>query len=91
MLSHQIELLSPARDADIGIEAVNHGADAVYIGGPSFGARTSADNSVKEIARLAQYAHRFNSRIFVTMNTILRDDELDPVACEYADRHPHPR
>ncbi len=78
MLPHQLELLSPARDADIGIEAVNHGADAVYIGGPSFGARTSADNSVKEIARLAQYAHRFNSRIFVTMNTILRDDELEP-------------
>jgi 23S rRNA 5-hydroxycytidine C2501 synthase len=78
MLSHQLELLSPARDADIGIEAVNHGADAVYIGGPSFGARTSADNSVPEIARLAQYAHRFNSRIFVTVNTILRDDELEP-------------
>ena len=78
MLPHQLELLSPARDADIGIEAVNHGADAVYIGGPSFGARTSADNSVKEIARLAKYAHRFGSRIFVTMNTILRDDELEP-------------
>ena len=75
---HQLELLSPARDADIGIEAVNHGADAVYIGGPSFGARTSADNSVKEIARLAKYAHRFGSRIFTTMNTILRDDELEP-------------
>ena len=78
LLPHQLELLSPARDADIGIEAVNHGADAVYIGGPSFGARTSADNSVKEIARLAKYAHRFNSRIFVTLNTILRDDELEP-------------
>ena len=78
MLPHQLELLSPARDADIGIEAVNHGADAVYIGGPSFGARTSADNTVQEIARLAQYAHRFNSRVFVTMNTILRDDELEP-------------
>ncbi len=78
MLPHQLELLAPARDADIGIEAVNHGADAVYIGGPSFGARTSADNSVQEIARLAQYAHRYNSRIFVTMNTILRDDELEP-------------
>ena len=78
MLSHQLELLAPARDAAIGIEAVNHGADAVYIGGPSFGARTSADNSVQDIARLAQYAHRFNSRIFVTMNTILRDDELEP-------------
>ncbi|HSN76893.1 MAG TPA: peptidase U32 family protein, partial [Anaerolineae bacterium] len=78
LLPHQLELLSPARDADIGIEAVNHGADAVYIGGPSFGARTSADNSVKEIARLAKYAHRFNRRIFVTLNTILRDDELEP-------------
>ena len=78
MLPHQLELLAPARDADIGIEAVNHGADAVYIGGPSFGARTSADNSVQEIARLAKHAHRFNSRIFVTMNTILRDDELEP-------------
>jgi 23S rRNA 5-hydroxycytidine C2501 synthase len=78
MLPHQLELLAPARDADIGIEAVNHGADAVYIGGPSFGARTSADNSVQDIARLVRHAHRFNSRIFVTMNTILRDDELEP-------------
>ncbi|MFZ1609271.1 MAG: peptidase U32 family protein, partial [Rhodoferax sp.] len=73
----QLELLAPARDADIGIEAVNHGADAVYIGGPSFGARSSADNSVSDIARLARHAHRFNSRIFVTLNTILRDDELE--------------
>ena len=78
MLPHQIELLSPARDADIGIEAVNHGADAVYIGGPSFGARTSADNRVQDIARLARHAHRFGSRVFATMNTILRDDELEP-------------
>jgi putative protease len=73
-----LELLAPARTADIGIEAVNHGADAVYIGGPSFGARSSADNSVTDIARLARHAHRFNSRIFVTLNTILRDDELEP-------------
>lgn len=78
MLPHHIELLSPARDADIGIEAVNHGADAVYIGGPSFGARTSADNRVQDIARLARHAHRFGSRIYVTLNTILRDDELEP-------------
>jgi putative protease len=75
---HQLELLAPARDADIGIEAVNHGADAVYIGGPSFGARSSADNSVQEIARLVRHAHRFDSRVFVTLNTILRDDELMP-------------
>jgi collagenase-like PrtC family protease len=78
MLPHHLELLSPARDADIGIEAVNHGADAVYIGGPSFGARTSADNRVQDIARLARHAHRFGSRIYVTLNTILRDDELEP-------------
>ncbi len=74
----QLELLAPARDADIGMEAVNHGADAVYIGGPGFGARSSADNSVSDIARLVRHAHRFNSRIFVTVNTILRDDELEP-------------
>ncbi|MEZ5644219.1 MAG: U32 family peptidase [Burkholderiaceae bacterium] len=78
MLPHHLELLSPARDADIGIEAINHGADAVYIGGPGFGARATADNSVQDIARLARHAHRFNSRIFVTLNTILRDDELEP-------------
>ncbi|HQT43691.1 MAG TPA: U32 family peptidase [Halothiobacillus sp.] len=78
MHNHQLELLSPARDADIGIEAINHGADAVYIGGPGFGARKSADNSVADIARLVAYAHRFHTRIFVTLNTILRDDELEP-------------
>jgi putative protease len=75
--AHQLELLSPARTADIGIEAVNHGADAVYIGGPSFGARSSAENSVQDIARLVTHAHRYNSRIFLTLNTILRDDELE--------------
>ena len=77
LLPHQLELLAPARDAAIGIEAINHGADAVYIGGPGFGARSSADNSVADIARLVTHAHRFNSRIFVTLNTILRDDELE--------------
>jgi putative protease len=77
LLPHQLELLAPARDAAIGIEAVNHGADAVYIGGPGFGARSSADNSVQDIAKLVHHAHQFNSRIFVTLNTILRDDELE--------------
>ena len=77
-LRPDIELLSPARDADIGIEAINHGADAVYIGGPAFGARASAGNSVADIERLVKHAHRFGSRIFVTLNTILRDDELEP-------------
>ena len=77
MHPHHLELLSPARDADIGVEAIQHGADAVYLGGPSFGARGHADNSVSDIARLVQHAHRFNARIFVTLNTILRDDELE--------------
>jgi putative protease len=77
LLNFQLELLAPARDLAIGMEAVNHGADAVYIGGPGFGARSSADNSVADIAQLVRHAHRFNSRIFVTMNTILRDDELE--------------
>ena len=75
--TRQLELLSPARDADIGIEAINHGADAVYIGGPGFGARASAGNSVQDIERLTRHAHRFGAKIFVTLNTILRDDELD--------------
>lgn len=72
-----LELLAPARDAAIGIEAVNHGADAVYIGGPGFGARDKAANPVADIARLAAHAHRYGARIFVTVNTILRDDELE--------------
>ncbi|GAA4420771.1 U32 family peptidase [Acidovorax lacteus] len=77
LLPHQLELLSPARDADIGIEAVNHGADAVYIGGPAFGARANAGNDIRDIERLVRHAHRFHSRIFITLNTILRDDELE--------------
>jgi putative protease len=74
---HRLELLAPARNAEIGIEAVNHGADAVYIGGPAFGARTAAANDVADIARLAAHAHRFNARIFATLNTILADSELE--------------
>ncbi|MDK2122641.1 peptidase U32 family protein [Parachitinimonas caeni] len=78
LLPHQLELLSPAKTADIGIEAILHGADAVYIGGPSFGARHNACNEVSEIARLVQFAHRYHARIFVTLNTILHDAELEP-------------
>ena len=77
LLPHQLELLSPARDADIGIEAINHGADAVYIGGPAFGARATAGNDIRDMERLIKHAHRFGSRIFITLNTILRDDELE--------------
>ena len=73
---HKIELLAPARDADTGIEAIKHGADAVYIGGPNFGARSAAGNSVDDIARLCNFAHLYGARIYVTLNTILWDSEL---------------
>ena len=75
--TRHLELLAPARNADIGIEAVTHGADAVYIGGPSFGARASAENEVGDIARLVAHAHKFNAKIFVALNTILHDNELE--------------
>lgn len=71
-----LELLSPARTADIGIAAIDCGADAVYIAGPSFGARQAAGNSIEDIARLCRYAHRFGARIYATVNTILYDNEL---------------
>lgn len=74
--AHHLELLSPARDVGIAREAILHGADAVYIGGPSFGARHNASNTVGEIAELVGFAHRFHARVFVTLNTILHDDEL---------------
>jgi len=76
--AHQFELLSPARDASIAKEAILHGADAVYIGGPSFGARHNASNSVADIAGLVEFAHLFHAKVFVTINTILHDDELEP-------------
>jgi len=73
----ELELLAPAMNADIGIEAINHGADAVYIGGPAFGARVRAANQVSDIERLVRHAHGYSARVFVTLNTILRDDELE--------------
>ncbi|MCE9571319.1 MAG: U32 family peptidase, partial [Rhodocyclales bacterium] len=77
-MSHPLELLAPARNAEIAIEAIRHGADAVYIGGPAFGARHDAGNSVADIERLAAYAHRFHARVFITLNTIFHDDEIEP-------------
>lgn len=76
--SNEIELLAPAKTVEIGREAILHGADAVYIGGPSFGARHNASNEVSEIAKLVEFAHRYHARIFVTLNTILHDNELEP-------------
>jgi putative protease len=74
-----LELLSPARNADFGIEAINHGADAVYIGGPAFGARAKAPNTVEDIARLVKHAHRYHAEVFVALNTIFHDNELEGV------------
>lgn len=76
-LQHPLELLAPAKNADFGIAAIKHGADAVYIGGPAFGARYGAGNDVAEIRRLCDFAHRFRAKVFVALNTILRDDELE--------------
>jgi len=75
---HHLELLSPARDVSIAREAILHGADAVYIGGPSFGARHNACNDVSDIAQLVEFARRYHARVFTTINTILHDNELEP-------------
>ena len=71
-----IELLAPAKNLECGIEAINHGADAVYIGAPRFGARAAAGNSIEDIKALVEHAHLYNARIYVTVNTILYDEEL---------------
>jgi len=71
-----IELLAPAKNLECGIEAIKHGADAVYIGAGRFGARQAAGNSVEDIARLAGFAHFYGARVYVTVNTILKDSEL---------------
>jgi collagenase-like PrtC family protease len=75
--SRPIELLSPAKDLNCGIEAINHGADAVYIGAPKFGARSAAGNSLDDIRELCEYAHLYGARIYVTLNTILKEEELE--------------
>lgn len=75
----KIELLSPAKDADTGIEAIIHGADAVYIGASRFGARAAAGNSTEDIKRLCDFAHIYNAKVYVTVNTIIKDKELAEV------------
>lgn len=77
-MAKRIELLAPARTAEIGRQAILHGADAVYIGGPAFGAREKAGNRIEDIAALVEFAHRFHARIYVALNTILTDAELEP-------------
>jgi len=76
--ANHLELLSPARDTAIAREAILHGADAVYIGGPGFGARHNAGNNLQDLAELVPFAHRYGAKIFVTLNTILHDNELEP-------------
>lgn len=75
----KIELLAPAKNLETGIEAIKHGADAVYIGGPNFGARSGACNSLKDIQELCSYAHFYGVKVYVTLNTILFDNELEEV------------
>ena len=72
-----LELLSPAKNLECGITAIDHGADAVYIGASRFGARAAAGNSIDDIARLCDHAHLFGARVFVTVNTIIYDNELN--------------
>ena len=74
-----IELLSPAKNLECGLEAIRHGADAVYIGAPKYGARAAAGNSLDDLRQLADYAHQFGARVYVTLNTIVYDDELAEV------------
>lgn len=72
-----LELLAPAKNLQAGIAAINTGADALYTGAPRFGARAAASNSISDIEQLAAYAHRFNSKVYVTLNTLLYDHELE--------------
>lgn len=75
-MARGIELLSPAKDYATAVAAIDHGADAVYIGGPAFGARAAAGNSIDDLHRLADYAHRFRAKVYATVNTIVYDSEL---------------
>lgn len=73
----RIELLSPAKNLDCGIAAINHGADAVYIGAPKFSARAAAGNSITDIEKLVNYAHLYNAKVYIALNTILKNEELE--------------
>ena len=74
---NKIELLSPAKNLEVGLAAINHGADAVYIGGPSFGAREKVGNSIEDIEKLCNHAAIFDAKVYVTLNTLLFDNELE--------------
>ncbi len=74
---NKIELLSPAKNLQYGMEAINHGADAVYIGAPQFGARVAAANTISDVDKLVNYAHMYGAKVYVALNTLLFDNELD--------------
>ena len=74
-----LELLAPAADKDVAMQAILHGADAVYMGGPSHGARKKAANLIEDIRETVQFAHRFRARVYVTVNTIVYERELESV------------
>ena len=75
----KLELLSPAKDLQTGIAAIDCGADAVYIGAPSFGAREAAGNPIEDIEQLVNYAHKYWAKVYVTVNTIIFDNEIEVV------------
>lgn len=77
MKTTKIELLSPAKNLEVGLAAINHGADAVYIGGPSFGAREKAGNSIEDIEKLCRHAALFDAKVYVTLNTLLYEKEKE--------------
>jgi len=72
----KIELLAPAKNLESGIAAIKCGADAVYIGAEKFGARTSAGNSLEDIEKLIKFAHKYNAKVYITINTLLKDTEI---------------
>ena len=78
-MARRIELLSPARDVNTAREAILHGADAVYIGAPKFSARVAAGNSIEEIASLVEFAHIYGAKIYIALNTIIRNEEISEV------------
>ena len=79
MTPHTLELLSPAANADIALQAIIHGADAVYMGATSHGARKTASNSIGDIARVVEFAHQYRARVYVTVNTIVYEHEIKQV------------
>ena len=78
MITKKIELLSPAKNLEVGLAAIDHGADAVYIGGPAFGAREKAGNSIEDIEKLCRHAALFDAKVYVTLNTLLYENEMEP-------------